>query len=403
MATKHPKGCFSIAKLATSPKISHNSYMFEGEIQVNEALGSVSRREAAIVEIIAKMRLQGPDEVLNREIYLNNSLRELIQTAAYKIMSTGARLKDGSEYDRTRRIAGSIEAGMSFACWTHEVEHDEALKASISGSLDVTRFHMTCAEKPVDNALDVFAYYETAMQHLDARNALEDCGESERDLIEYASRRFESHGEDAVDGFKQGYGFIRHAIVTPYNIENERTAYNLETLGVNRRMVERFEQHLRATPLTDPSNIYLFEEHKRMALRKFQIDPTVGNYFQYGQKLSLVEGVSKIIRPMPMTPNIKRFHAIGRSYAVKEIEGTFQGFASEPKLDLDHHEQVLAEGTGGGHGAEDPFTAGLYVRLNNASVTYDTFDLDEPQLREPFPHQVLVPLYLPGQQLIYKK
>lgn len=241
------------------------------------------------------------------------------------------------------------------------------------------------------------------MQHIDAQDALKDCIEPEFELVNYAAQRLQYAGSDAVEAFKLGYGFVRRAATMPYDDAHQRRIFNLSSVGVIGGVSEKFQEYCKIELVDDAANLATHYERTRDALKHFSDDPYIKRYFEKGQKLVLIDGVCKMINPTHEGYSMQnRYHTVG-GHKQSIIRGTFKRFATS-SLPSESRQKELLEATESldAHQLDDIYVRGLYIELETASMTFGTDDIESSDPM-PLKQTVLIPVNIPGQQLIYQK
>lgn len=381
--------------------------MFDGEIYTNQEDDRFSSsREAVIDSIMRHIIDHGITQTLTEEVYAQTSLKERLSDYAPTIIKSLYRSKEVIKDEDSVELSTWLSAGMAFACWTHDIENSPNLKENLYTSLEYSVSYMLQTAHRAVGERDLYAQYETTMEHIDAVDALQDCIDQERELVDYCAGVAEPSSERMRAVFKMGYGFIRHAVLFPYSIGHERRSYNLNLMGILAATSERYLQYARDDLVFESNDDDTQRGRSELALAKLQDDEYIKTYFQKGQHLSLVAGICKTVTPSDRDFE-DQYHVLGRGDQRYIITGEFQGFAADNTLTdnaiaaLNKRKRTKASDIASFEAI--PFAAVSIILSNPAVHSAYPGNSNGYTPGSPILQKVTIPLDIPDQQIIYHK
>lgn len=357
------------------------------------------KREALVQELMQLIFDRGVESVLDVDVHMNTLSGELQDTARKTLSYLGKHTPIPPE--SAPSLALAMESGMALASWTHGVSEDKLLRARIKKSLHHTAELMDEAREESETLLEINREYEALAQYTEANDETAALIEQELQLVDYCSKRYEPMAIGAKEVFKTGYGMIRRAARFPYAPETlERSAYNLNYLGINAGLAEKFREYCDDDIVTHTTYDQTFNGRLRLAEAKYKNDPYVRSFLTRGMRMSLIGGICRIEKPGSEDDNSHKYHAMGGVNNVR-ISGTVETIVGRRVPSIDDYDRIK-NSTKPSDGAyyDQRFEPGAYVLLTNA--TWISGAEGESVVEFSVPQNVLVPLGFSDQELIYQ-
>ena len=300
---------------------------------------------------------------------------------------------------RTR--AAALKAGMELGFWINDVSATSTATTHVRESLTAVSQSANETIVKATTIKDIDRNYAIAMQYAEAQEYAHDCLPEELALLGECAERYRKRGDDTVELFKTGYGYIQRALSVSASANGgEYETFNLAYLGVSDRLAGIFDTYYH----THPDVVAGRQSSPSLQLEvldSFKKDSYVQSFLSKGMTLSLTAGVCRLENRRGHDNSARKYHAVG-AVTNRLITGVVSEVTVRPMPSLSVQDTLSLSTTPTEVSKADvPTTAGVYIQLKDAALVERASDdtIDRTALTQ----TVLIPLGFAHQQLLYHK